>query len=176
MILPADVRLMPLQTHPDARGELTEIFRKEWHGSPSPVQWTACQSAPNALRGIHVYRYRWNYLCVIAGEMFVGLHDLRPEEPTARRSAMLRLNGRQLQMLVIPPGVAHGFYSSADSMFFTGASVYDDHSDHQRCRWDAPELGLEWPCTAPELSASDRDAGDYADLAAAPWHKAAANI
>ncbi len=165
--LPADVKLTQLKTHPDHRGELTEIFRNEWHDSPLPMQWTVCRNAANALRGVHVHTHHWDYLCAVGGELFVGLHDLRPEKGTARRSAMLRLDSDCLQMLLIPPGVAHGFYSPVESIILLGASEYFVPADDHRCRWDSPELCLAWPCTAPELSALDRDAGGYADMRAA---------
>lgn len=162
--LPADVRLIQLKSHPDHRGELTEVFRNEWHRSPLPVQWLVCESAANALRGIHAHERHWNYLCALGGELLVGLHDLRPETPAARRSVMLRLGGGHLQMLVIPPGVAHGVYSPADSVALLGSSGHDDSPGHHRCRWDSPELGLQWPCTTPDLSAVDRGAGTYGAL------------
>jgi len=164
--LPAGVSLRPLTTHPDNRGDLTEVFRNEWHGSPLPVQWLVSRTEANVLRGVHVHARCWDYLCVIAGEMIVGLHDLRPTAPTAR-STMLHLNGARLQMLVIPTGVAHGFYSPGDSTFVVGASAYHDPSDHGGCRWDAPELAFDWPCAGPELSARDRGLGSYTEMRAA---------
>lgn len=167
VVLPPGVRLMRLTTHPDHRGELTEIFRDEWHGSARPVQWVACRSCANALRGVHVHARHWDYLCTVIGETFVGLHDLRPEEQGARQSAIIRLTGSQLQMLTIPPGVAHGFYAPADAVLLLASSGYYDPSDHQRCRWDSPELALAWPCAAPDLSTADRNAGGYAELRAA---------
>ena len=165
--LPAGVGLTPLTTYPDNRGDLTEIFRNEWHGSPLPVQWMISRNAPNVLRGVHVHAFHWDYSCVIAGEVFVGLHDLRPEGPADRRSTMLHLTGGRLQMLAIPPGVAHGFYSPVESVHLTGTSRYYDPVDHRGCRWDSPELGLDWPCREPEMSARDRAAGSYAELRAA---------
>lgn len=107
---PIDIRLIPLTTHSDQRGDLTEIFRSEWHDSPAPVQWSVSRSRANVLRGVHAHGRNWDYVCVAEGDLIVGLHDLRTMRPTVP-SAMLRLSGARLQMLVIPPGVAHGFYS-----------------------------------------------------------------
>jgi dTDP-4-dehydrorhamnose 3,5-epimerase len=166
-VLPDGVTLMPLQTHVDERGDFTEFFRNEWFDSPAPVQWNVSRTRPNALRGVHVHALHWDYFCVVAGEMFVGLHDLRPDVPKERRSVMLRLDGSRLQMLRIPAGVCHGFYSPRGSMHVIGASTYWDPLDHRRCRWDSRELDLDWPCTAPELSPADRDASPYAELKAA---------
>ena len=170
--LPIGVRLMPLKTHSDSRGDLTEIIRNDWNETPPPVQWTVTRTGPNIMRGVHVHPRSWGYACVVVGEMFVGLHDLRSKQP-AVSSALVRLTGERLQALVIPPGVAHGFYAPGDSTLVLGASIYPDGSDDRACSWNSPELGLDWPCTAPELSARDRDAGSYATLKTA-LHAAAA--
>jgi len=162
--LPADVLLTQLQTHRDSRGSLTEIFRNEWFTSPRPLQWSANWTEPNVLRGVHAHTQHWDYLCVIEGTVVVGLHDLRPAAPPARRSAIVTFTGNRPQVLSIPPGVAHGFYSPERSVYFLGASGYYDPSDHRRCCWDCPELGLNWPCATPILSRGDEHAPGYAQF------------
>ncbi|HEU4826904.1 MAG TPA: dTDP-4-dehydrorhamnose 3,5-epimerase family protein [Dongiaceae bacterium] len=164
--LPVGVVRRPLKTHPDSRGDFTEMFRNEWQGSPLPVQWNLSRNNPNVLRGIQVHARHWDYLCVVAGEMTIGLHDVRPGAPAVPRSAMLQMSSRRLEILVIPPGVAHGFYSPDHSTHLIGVSSYYDPTDHSRCRWDCPELGLEWACDAPELSATDRQLAGYEQLKA----------
>ena len=107
--IPIGAQLVPLKTHADERGDFTEFFRGQWYESPLPVQWNVSRSGPNVLRGVHVHALHWDYLCVTAGEMTVGLHDMGPETANGCRSALLQLSGDRLQMLIIPPGVAHGF-------------------------------------------------------------------
>lgn len=162
--LPDGVRLMPLTMHADERGDFTELFRNEWYETPLPVQWNVSRSNANVLRGMQVHALHWDYFCVIAGEMLVGLHDLRPDSPTHRESAMLSLIADRLQVLAIPPGVVHGFYAPTRLIHVIGASRYYLPSDHRRCRWDCPELALDWPCTAPDLSAADRNSPGYSEL------------
>lgn len=163
-VLPTGVARRVLTTHPDGRGDFTELFRNEWQESPPPLQWNLSRNRPNVLRGVHVHAKHWDYLCVIDGEMFVGLHDLRPDTAVECRSALLHLSGGHLEVLAIPPGVAHGFYSPGHSTHVIGASGYYDPADHRRCRWDCPELALDWPCRAPELSLADRQAPGYPAL------------
>ncbi len=162
--LPIGVDLKSLQTHADARGNFTEIFREEWRDTPAPVQWNLSANRPNVLRGVHVHARHWDYLCVVAGELTIGLHDMRPGGPTRGQGAMLRLTSDRLTMVAIPPGVAHGFYSPGHSTYVIGASRYYDPADHRRCRWDCPELKFDWPCTAPDLSTADRAAPGYGEL------------
>ena len=165
--VPAGVARRVLATHPDHRGDFAELFRNEWQTSPSPVQWSISRNLPNVLRGVHVHTKHWDYLCVTDGEMTVGLHDLRADAAAVARSAIVQLSGERLEMLIIPPGVAHGFYSLNRSTYVIGASGYYDPTDHRRCRWDCAELDLDWPCRAPELSAADRQAPGYAALKSA---------
>jgi dTDP-4-dehydrorhamnose 3,5-epimerase len=164
--LPAGVVRRQLKTHPDNRGSFTEIFRDEWQDSPLPVQWNLSRDNPNVLRGVQVHARHWDYVCVIAGELHVGLHDVRPGAAGAR-SAMLRMSGQQLEVVVIPPGVAHGFYSPGHAIHLVGVSNYYDPTDHARCSWNCPELELNFPCDKPELSASDCEALSYSDFVAA---------
>lgn len=161
MTLPDGVALMPLKSHADHRGDLTEVFRNEWHSSPLPAEWIVSRAQANALRGVHVRRHSWAYACAIAGEVIVGLHDLRPH-PSAARSVMFRLSSAPLHLLVIPSGIAYGFYSPQGATLILGSSESSNSPDQLACRWDSPELSLNWPCAAPELSAEDRVAGNYA--------------
>jgi dTDP-4-dehydrorhamnose 3,5-epimerase len=174
-MLPSGVLLRGLKTHPDERGDFTELFRDAWIDSPLPVQWNVSRTCPNVLRGVHAHAKHWDYLCVIDGEMIIGLHDLRCQAAAQARSPILHLSAERLELLAIPPGVAHGFYSPDRSIHLVGASGYYDPTDHRRCRWDCPELGLDWPCRAPKLSPADRQAPGYDELKSA-WLAAMAAV
>ena len=58
--------------------------------------------------------------------------------------------------LSIPPGVAHGFYFDESSLHVYAVSHEWDPSDELGCRWDDPDLGIAWPCSAPLISGRDR--------------------
>jgi dTDP-4-dehydrorhamnose 3,5-epimerase len=161
-LLPEGANIIALTRHPDLRGDLTEIFRNEWVETPLPVQWLVSRSEPNALRGVHVHAWHWDYYFVVVGELVVGLHDLRP---SARKlTCMLHLSDDHPQLVAIPPGVAHGLYAPRGAVFLVGTSQYYNPDDNKGCRWNAPELALDWPCADPQLSDRDRLAGSYAEL------------
>ncbi len=48
-----------------------------------------------------------------------------------------------------------------------------DPSDELGCRWDDPELGIAWPCSAPLISGRDRELGSLSVLRAS-WRAALA--
>lgn len=157
--LPHGVVWRELKTHADQRGDLTELFRAEWQSGPAPVQWNFVRSKANVLRGVHVHPRHDDYLIVLQNRMILGLKDLRRDSPTHDLESLVELTGERLSVIHIPHGVAHGFYFPSDARYIYAVSSYWDLSDELRCRWDDPELGLNWPADSPILSDADEGAG-----------------
>jgi dTDP-4-dehydrorhamnose 3,5-epimerase len=60
--------------------------------------------------------------------------------------------------VLIPPGVAHGFFSPDGSIVMYGVSRYWDPADELGVRFDDPELSLDWPLPPNGPVLSERDA------------------
>jgi dTDP-4-dehydrorhamnose 3,5-epimerase len=146
---------------------MTELYRRDWQLDVVPVQWNLVSSRANTLRGVHVHLAHWDYLCVISGEMLLGLHDMRPHSPTYRLAVQRPLPADAPCSIALPPGVAHGFYFASETTYFYAVSQYWNPSDELGCRWDDPELGLSWPTADPLLSERDAHAPTYGELARA---------
>ncbi len=162
--LPADTALTRLVAHADERGMVAEIFRSSWPTGIAPVQWSTCISRAGILRGMHVHIRHDDYLCVVQGRLFVALCDLRSGSPTERMPTTFELSGDNLSSLVIPHGVAHGFYACDPATYVLGTSHYYDMDDELGCHWADPGLRLTWPVDSPELSARDAALGTLEDL------------
>jgi dTDP-4-dehydrorhamnose 3,5-epimerase len=162
--LPHGVVWRELSTHADYRGDLTELFRAEWHEWPAPVQWNFVRSDANVLRGVHAHPRHDDYLIVLHHRMVLGLKDLRRDSPTHDLEAMVELDGGRLSAIFIPHGVAHGFYLPSEALYIYAVNHYWDHSDELRCRWDDPGLGLTWPAKSPVLSEADTTAGTLSEM------------
>ena len=165
--LPDGVRILPLVPHHDQRGRLVELFRQSWLPEGAALQWNLVSSVPNTFRGVHVHPLHTDYLTVAHGRMTIMVKDLRPHSPTRGLSAMLPFDGEAPQAAVIPPGVAHGFYSHDATVHVYGVTEYWDGSDEFGCRWNDPALELAWPFTDPLLSERDILAGSYDEMMAA---------
>ena len=163
--LPRDVEILPLVKHLDARGWLSEVFRKD-RVDHDPCQWNVTASEPNVLRGMHVHVRHRDYLVVLQGRMSIGLFDIRPESPTYRHAAMVTLAGERLSALRVPVGVMHGFYSHEPTIYLYGVDAYYDATDELGCHWADPRLSLAWPCTDPVLCERDARAGTLDDVEA----------
>ena len=153
-----------LKTHTDSRGGLTEFFRGYWQSEFQPLQWSIATSNRNVLRGMHVHLWRYDYLFVSSGEMKLGLCDVRSESPTFMTSWLGSVNFNQPQVWLIPPGVAHGFYTPESCTYIVGISTYWSMEDEFGCCWNDPKLGLSWGVNMPELSSRDTNAGSLAQL------------
>jgi dTDP-4-dehydrorhamnose 3,5-epimerase len=163
------IRRIPLRPHGDERGSVTELFRRSWcpPEEPAPVQWNFLRSTGNVLRGVHVHLTHFDNLVVLEGTMHLGLCDLRAGSPEHRRGSLIELHGEEPTMVVIPPGIAHGFYFDAPCLAVYGMSHYwAPMTDELGCRWDDPGLNIPWPasCTTPLLSARDHDASGLETL------------
>ena len=154
-----------LEVHSDHRGALHEVYRASWTATAPFLQWNIVTSEPNTLRGVHVHPRHADYLHVLSGEMLLGLHDLRPDDPTGRRTMMITLRGGCPQSVLIPSGVCHGFYFPVHTTYLYGLSTGWAPSEEAGCRYDEPRLGMAWPVTAPMLSARDETPGcDYPEM------------
>lgn len=164
--LPYKVQLLPLISHQDTRGTLCEIFRKNWDfEGPRPVQWNLVHSKQNVLRGFHVHRTHWDYLLNIGSDMILGLQDIRRLSSSYNLAVTILLKSDDLHLVIIPPGVAHGFYFPHQAAsFIYSVSHYHDLGDEFACRWNDPDVLVHWPCKYPILSERDQDAGSLADM------------
>jgi dTDP-4-dehydrorhamnose 3,5-epimerase len=158
LALPEGVTLRPLAPHVDDRGEFTEIFRASWDCGVSPVQWNAVRSVASVLRGVHVHVRHDDYFLLLAGRASIGLRDLRQATATPGRVAVVELDPSEPTALVIPRGVAHGFYFHEPSLHAYAVSHYWDPDDELACHWQDADLAIPWPSEQARLSERDQEA------------------
>jgi dTDP-4-dehydrorhamnose 3,5-epimerase len=163
------VRLLPLHPHHDERGTFTEVFAAHWGAGIDPAQWSVVHSAPGVLRGMHLHLRHDELVTVVAGVLWVGLHDLRPGSATSGAASLIRLDGQRPTTLSFPRGIVHGWLAETPVVHLQAVSeAYDRYGadDNEGCRWDDPGLGIAWP--APPTAVSPRAAafGSLSDLRA----------
>lgn len=163
--LPEGVIRKSFVRHADDRGDLIEMFRQDWPGQPSMKQWNASHNGPNVFRGMHVHPEHTDYMVVLQGMMYLGLVDLRPRSSSSGMRCILPLSGDRPCGVLIPPGILHGFFVPEGNLLVWGMSHGWTPDDEIECRWNDPEIGLDWPeIHAPRLSARDREAGSFQAL------------
>ncbi len=150
----AGVRRFDLSSHTDARGSLTELYRRSGvAGGREAVQANLSRSVAGVLRGLHRHRRQADYWCVLTGIGHVRLVDLREGSPTRLETASIRIDADERRVgLAIPPGVAHGFFAETELLLLYLVDGEFTGDDEFGLAWDDPALGLPWPSASPILS------------------------
>lgn len=156
--VPAGVVLRRLEPHGDERGVFVEHYRREWGEIGELEQWSFSHSVAGTVRGVHVHPRHDDWMVLVSGRMFAGLHDLRPSSFSCGASACVEVDADAPAAIMIPHGVAHGFWFPEPSAFVLGVTHTYDPADELGCRWDDPELGIAWPEITGEVTISQRDA------------------
>lgn len=164
------VQSVELRAAQDERGSFRETFRRSWFPE---VDWSELQqnhssSRCGVLRGLHFHRQQCDYWYPAEGRLRVGLVDLRRASPTFRASAMLELDATAPRGLLIPQGVAHGFYASSQCvLLYIVNRDYRGADDEFGLAWDDEQFALDWGADSPTISERDQDNPTFSELCAA---------
>jgi dTDP-4-dehydrorhamnose 3,5-epimerase len=148
--------------HRDARGLFVEIYhaaRLETIGIPARfVQQNHSRSVQGTLRGLHwqFRRPQAKLVRVLAGEIYDVAVDIRRGSATFGSWAGMHLSGDGFRQTFIPEGFAHGFCvlsETADVEY--SCTAYYDPGGEAGLPWNDPAVAIDWPVSAPVLSAKD---------------------
>ena len=146
----------------DLRGRFIKTYHEDiFHEQGINTSWREeyfTYSRKGVLRGMHFqlppHDHHKLVYCV-KGTVLDAVVDLRKGSPTFQTFQTFTLDSGKGTMLVIPPGLAHGFYCLSDEvvLFYKVSSVYAADQD-TGIHWDS--VGIPWPNTSPILSERDR--------------------
>lgn len=156
----------------DDRGFFFETWNADRYGQqglPTKfVQSNVSSSSRGVLRGLH---YQWpnpqgKLVSVLEGEVYDVAVDIRRGSPTFGQWAAVILSAENKRQFWIPEGFAHGFAVLSERAIFSYlcTAQYDKAAD-AGVRWNDPAIGIDWPVSAPLLSAKDEAAPLLADIA-----------
>lgn len=156
----------------DERGFFYETWNAERfaeHGLPTRfVQCNVSSSANGVLRGLH---YQWprpqgKLVSVLEGEVYDVAVDIRRGSPTFGRWEAVVLSADNKRQFWIPEGFAHGFAVLSERALFSYlcTDTYVKEAD-AGIRWNDADIAVDWPISAPTLSAKDETAPFLKDIA-----------
>ena len=145
----------------DARGGFVKTFNIEIYKSLN-IQDVYKEeyytiSKKGVLRGMHFqvppYQYSKIVYCVY-GKIFDVLLDLRVGSPTYKEHKIITLDSDKGNMIYMPEGIAHGFYTLSKKaiVMYKVSKVYSVKHD-DGVRWDT--AGIQWPDKNPITSNRD---------------------
>jgi len=117
------------------------------------------------LRGMHYQRPPHEETKVIRctrGAVYDVALDLRSGSPTFRQWVGSTLTAENRQLMVIPPGCAHGFLTlEDDSEVVYQMSEYYAPTHAAGVRWNDPAFGIRWPGEVTVIVDRDRSYPDF---------------
>jgi len=132
------------------------------------VQSNVSSSAKGVLRGLH---YQWprpqgKLVSVLEGEVYDVAVDIRRGSPTFGRWEAVVLSAENKRQFWIPEGFAHGFAVLSERALFSYlcTDTYVKEAD-AGIRWNDADIAVDWPISAPTLSAKDEVAPFLKDIA-----------
>jgi dTDP-4-dehydrorhamnose 3,5-epimerase len=153
--------------HGDERGFFAETYRASEHarwGLPASdafVQDNHSRSARGVVRGMHfqVGEGVAKLVRCARGRILDVVVDLRRGSPTYGNWEGIELDDESMRGLYVPVGFAHGFCVLSDvADVLYKQTAYYDPAVERGIAYDDPDVGIEWPLPASELSVSPRDA------------------
>lgn len=127
------VQLISLTAHVDDRGYLIEIARIGGASGPHAVikkfgqVYLVGNPGRGTIRAFHKHEFLWDYFFISHGSAKFVLVDDREDSPTYKEMNIFVISDRKPSLLVVPPGVYHGWMSLEDDtqMISTASEVYN---------------------------------------------------
>jgi dTDP-4-dehydrorhamnose 3,5-epimerase len=146
----------------DRRGSFSELWRaSRWDTvvEGSFVQSNLSRSTTGVLRGMHFHRRQADLWILAEGRATVAVCDLRPMLSGDNTSPVaLTFEMTRGEAVLIPEGVAHGFYAPEPMALVYFVTNEYDGTDELGFMWNDPLAAIAWPVSDPVLS--DRDAAN----------------
>ncbi|MDB5524240.1 MAG: rfbC [Rhizobium sp.] len=158
--------LLKRQRLADARGHLSRLFDAEgmagfgWNAGIAQVNETVTM-AKGTVRGFHFQRPPYaeaKLVTCLRGAVLDVAVDIRKGSPTFLWHYAAELSEENMQSLLIPEGLAHGFQALTDDVQLLYA-----HSAPYRAEVEGglnpldPTLNISWPLPAEHLSPRDQN-------------------
>ncbi len=153
-----------LEQHFDERGFFMETLRREWFPESNFVQSNESFSEQGVLRGLHYHLRQDDLWTIPHGKAYVALVDLRASSPTYMAVEQFTLSGPYA--VLIPSGVAHGFYAAEPTIMAYQVTEYYDGSDEHGVLWNDRDIAVDWPEGDMVLSERDMENPKWADVPA----------
>ena len=144
------VELVTRITKSDDRGHLTEVYRidepyhKKYNG-PIRQVYIVENDVRGVIRAFHKHKELWDFFSIANGGAKFILIDDRPESETYGVMNIFVLNAKNKSLLVVPPGVFHGWMSLTDNtQMLSIASHTYNYEKPDEIRIPPNAFGSDW--------------------------------
>jgi dTDP-4-dehydrorhamnose 3,5-epimerase len=145
------VKIIDLVVHEDDRGYLIEIAREAKDPEPHGVihkfgqVYLVGDPVRGAVRAFHKHNSLWDWFSISHGSAKFVLKDDREESPTYGEMMTVIASSRKPRLIVVPPGVYHGWMSlEDDTQMISIASHTYNREEPDEVRISPDSFGDVW--------------------------------
>jgi dTDP-4-dehydrorhamnose 3,5-epimerase len=143
------VRIEPNSIWPDDRGYFLEVLRMGKGLATFPAETTQISVAlsyPGSIKAFHYHQKQTDLWAPAMGMLQVALADLRNGSPTFGLRNTLYIGMLRPWLLLIPPGVAHGYKVIGDSpaLLVYATDRFYNPEDEGRIPYDDASIHYDW--------------------------------
>lgn len=160
-----DLIIIQIEKNEDQRG----YFARTWDKKIFEVQGlnsnlvqcnTSFSKKAGTLRGMHFQDSPFEEIKLVRctkGKIFDVIIDLRPKSLTFKKWVSIELSEKNLKMVYVPEGCAHGFQTLEDNseVFYQVSQFYSPQHENG-IRWNDPTFQIKWPLHVVEISEKDK--------------------
>lgn len=111
------------------------------------------------IRGLHFQRLphqEMKFVRCLRGSVYDVIVDIRNDSPTYMQWHSHVLNSKNMDMLCVPEGFAHGFQSLEDNceVIYLSTAYYASNAE-SGIRYNDPALDIQWPMEVSDISEKD---------------------
>ena len=142
------VVLTPLKLLPNERGRLMEVQRRDDSAFPGFGQVYVTQSFAGVIKAWYRHRVQIDQIAAITGLIKLVLYDDRSDSPTRGELMEVMLGDLVPRLVLIPPGIWHGFRAVGETSAFLLHLNSEPHNpdavDEERLDPGDPYIPYQW--------------------------------
>jgi dTDP-4-dehydrorhamnose 3,5-epimerase len=159
--IPEVVEIVP-RNFPDERGYFFENYKKsDFFNNGITYEFqqdNTSFSQRNVVRGLHFQsppHEQGKLVRVVMGSIMDVAVDIRTGSPTYGKWVSRELSADNMKMLWVPPGFAHGFFATKESLVHYKVTKEYNKESEGGIVYDDRDINIRWPSV--QLSVSEKD-------------------
>lgn len=138
------LEIVPLEVNFDDRGYLFEVIHNYDIAKFGQV-YLVGDPVRETIRAFHKHKTLWDYFCIIKGSAKFVFRDDRENKETKDQQEMIILSEKTPKMIIVPPGVYHGWMSlEDDTLMLSVASELYNKENPDEVRIPPDSFGDVW--------------------------------
>ncbi len=142
------VKIKHIKRFCDDRGFLCEVQKEGEETAIQVKQTTYTETYPGVIKAFHWHKNQTDAWFVVKGEIQIVMYDLREDSETKGQTQVVYAGESNPVMVVIPPGVAHGYRvlgtQKAGLFYHTDQPYSPENPDEERIPFDDARIGFNW--------------------------------